>query len=494
MPLNLLRKFTRTFFHASLNLLISLGAPSKRELLIPQELSRELERGREALADVTGHADARIDSIHSVHCATVSGGKTVRSQDVERVGIGLRLFDSHGEAFVAEEGDIDWSRSLSKARALAVLGKPFIATADVLYPPDAMSSAQLPADHHTDFDLPGPEWLLDLKSTLRRQVGSWKLDRLSFSGRRGWRGIVRSDGFLALRAEHDLHLSATCSLATGRQNERWVVSLSAGSSMDLPSLEVQMQEMFKYIEGIKPRVMKRASWEADCPVVLAPAVAGLLIHEAIGHPAEADRIPDQYRDKLRLGLKIGPSNLTITDRGDVAESRGSLPFDDEGVPCRPTPLVITGHWVGLLHSRRTAARDGTGPTGNARTTSFRYPPVCRMRVTEVQAGAVEPSVLLVNSDDALYLDWPQFGQVRGAVIEIRAFAWRILGGQLDEFLGPVVLHHRPLAVLADIDAIGSDSQIINSYPGCTRGEQKRLTVGMIAPTMRIRQASVKPIV
>ena len=163
-------------------------------------------------------------------------------------------------------------------------------------------------------------------------------------------------------------------------------------------------------------------------------------------------------------------------------------------PCHPAPLVIAGHWVGLLHSRRTAARDGIEPTGNARTTSFRYPPVCRMRVTEVQAGTVEPGALLVNSDDALYLDWPQFGQVRGTMIEVRAFAWRILGGELDEFLGPIVLHHRPLAVLADIDAIGSDSQIINSYPGCTRGEQKRLTVGMIAPTMRLRQASVKPIV
>ena len=33
MPLNLLRKFTKTFFHTPLNLLISLGAPSKRELL-----------------------------------------------------------------------------------------------------------------------------------------------------------------------------------------------------------------------------------------------------------------------------------------------------------------------------------------------------------------------------------------------------------------------------------------------------------------------------
>lgn len=464
-------------------------------MLIPHELSEELERGREVLADVAGHADARIDSIHSVRYGAGSGDKTVEARDVERVGVGLRLFDNCGEAFVAEEGEIDWSRSLSEARALATLGKSFIAAEDVLFPSEVTASVQSTEDQqHTDFDLPGPEWLLDLMNTLHGQTKSWKLDRLLFSGRRGWRGIARSDGVIALRAEHDLHLSATCSLATGRQNDRWIVSLSAGSSMDFSSLEVQMQEMFENIGGAKSGTINHASWKTNCPVVLAPAVAGLLIHEAIGHPAEADRIPDQYRDKLRLGLKIGPSDLTITDRGDVVKGRGSLPFDDEGVPCRPAPLVIAGHWVGLLHSRRTAARDDIAPTGNARTTSFRYPPVCRMRVTEVQAGAVEPSVLLVNSDDALYLDWPQFGQVRGTMIEVRAFAWRILGGQLDEFLGPVVLHHRPLAVLADIDAIGSDSQIINSYPGCTRGEQKRLTVGMIAPTMRLRQASVKPIV
>ena len=463
-------------------------------VLIPHELSEELERGREVLVDVAGHADARLDSIHSVRYEVDGGDMTVRARDVERVGVGLRLFGSNGESFVAEEGDIDWSRSLTNARALATLGKPVIARGSAPCCLDAVSSVELPAAQHMALSLPGPEWLLELMNTFRGQTGLWKLDRLSFSGREGWRGIVRSDGILAVRAEHDLYLSATCSLATGRQNQRWAVSLSAGSSMDLPSLEVQMQEILKHIEEIQPRAMNHANWATNCPVVLAPSVAGLLIHEAIGHPAEADRIPDQYRDKLRLGLKIGPPDLTITDRGDVAGSRGSLPFDDEGVPCHPAPLVIAGHWVGLLHSRRTAARDGIEPTGNARTTSFLYPPVCRMRVTEVQAGTVEPSALLVNSDDALYLDWPQFGQVRGTMIEVRAFAWRILGGQLDEFLGPVVLHHRPLAVFADIDAIGSDSQIINNYPGCTRGEQKRLTVGMIAPTMRLRQASVKPIV
>ena len=65
MPLNLLRKFTRTFFHTPLNLLISLGAPSKRELLTPVSLVGSAERLFERGAARDNDTEHQVKELHA---------------------------------------------------------------------------------------------------------------------------------------------------------------------------------------------------------------------------------------------------------------------------------------------------------------------------------------------------------------------------------------------------------------------------------------------
>ncbi|MFN8595590.1 MAG: TldD/PmbA family protein [Anaerolineae bacterium] len=118
-------------------------------------------------------------------------------------------------------------------------------------------------------------------------------------------------------------------------------------------------------------------------VVLDPIMAGLFTHEAFGHLSEADFIAEnpQAQEMMTLGRQFGPRNLNIFDDGSVPRLRGSVRYDDEGVPTQKTWLMRDGVLVGRLHSRETAGLMNERPTGNGRATSYRYGPQVRKRRT-----------------------------------------------------------------------------------------------------------------
>ena len=75
--------------------------------------------------------------------------------------------------------------------------------------------------------------------------------------------------------------------------------------------------------------------------------------------------------------------MNIYDDGAVPRLRGSVAYDDEGVPAQKTWLMRNGVLVGRLHSRETAGQMREAPTGNARATSYRYAPQVRMTNTAI---------------------------------------------------------------------------------------------------------------
>lgn len=455
-------------------------------------LDEVLQRGCAVLDGAPGHADARVDCMRTLGYEVTGVESPVSVLDEQCLGVGLRLVKNSREAFAAMEGAIDWIGCLRAATELADCGGPAEAGTGSLGRADSECAKAL-ADDDVESDTPTPDWIQDVRSTLRKRMAALALRRLTFSARTGWRGIVRSDGMRALRRERDLFLAAECTAPGSRGNRTRTVSLACGSATDVADLERRLQLVIDQAAemAIRPATPLRGGDVG--PVVLAPGVAGLLIHEALGHPSEADRVPGTHREKLRLGLAVGPPSLEVIDRADIGGCRGVLPFDDEGTVCKPATLVAEGRWVGLLHTLRTAREHGVAPTGNARTTSFLHPPLSRMRVTEVRAGTLTADDLIGDSEGGLYLDWPQSASLRGNLCEIRAFAWSIRRGRIAESAGPVVLHAYPLSGLKAIDGVASDRTLLDSHPGCTRGAQKRLAVAMIAPTVRLRRATVQPV-
>jgi len=109
------------------------------------------------------------------------------------------------------------------------------------------------------------------------------------------------------------------------------------------------------------------------PVVMGAGASGILLHEAMGHAFEADfnrKNQSIFSDKM--GKRICAEGINIVDDGTIVGNRGSLNYDDEGVPAQKTYMVTDGILTSYLHDRISAKFYDVAPTGNGRRESFRY--------------------------------------------------------------------------------------------------------------------------
>src|SRR5690348_17674618 len=74
-------------------------------------------------------------------------------------------------------------------------------------------------------------------------------------------------------------------------------------------------------------------------------MAGVFIHEAFGHLSEADFVYEnpQAREMMTLGRRFGRKVLNVGDNGAAPGLRGTMPFDDEGVPTQDSVLRSEEH-------------------------------------------------------------------------------------------------------------------------------------------------------
>jgi len=229
------------------------------------------------------------------------------------------------------------------------------------------------------------------------------------------------------------------------------------------------------------------------PIVLDPALAGLFIHEAFGHLSEADFIiaNPSAKEMMALGQQFGPPELNVIDDGGVPGLRGSLAYDDEGVPAQKTYLIREGALVGRLHSRETAAELGESPTGNARATSYHYPPLVRMTNTAIEPGEGGRLADLIRDVNlGLYAcDWLGGETAIDDFSFVAKSAYMIRHGQLAERVRDVTFTGNVFETLQHIDRIGSDFAWDASSGDCGKGPEG-LPVCDGGPHIRIQDVLV----
>ncbi|HEX9705830.1 MAG TPA: TldD/PmbA family protein [Gemmatimonadales bacterium] len=229
------------------------------------------------------------------------------------------------------------------------------------------------------------------------------------------------------------------------------------------------------------------------PVILDPELAGVFIHEAFGHLSEADFVYEspQAREMMTLGRRFGKPVLNVGDNGAAPGLRGTLPFDDEGVPTQDTPLIREGILVGRLHSRETAAKLGERPTGNARAISFRHPPIVRMTNTYIAAGRGGFEDLIRDVKLGVYACGAFGGQTMLENFSFTAaYGHMIRDGRVAELVKDVVLAGNLFQTLDQIDHIAGDFRWNQMGGGCGKGGQFPLPVTEGAPHVRIERALV----
>ncbi len=232
----------------------------------------------------------------------------------------------------------------------------------------------------------------------------------------------------------------------------------------------------------------------ELPVVLAPGASGVLLHESVGHPLEADA----NRKKLsvfsdRLGEKIATELCTVVDDATLPGLRGSLNVDGEGtVPQEPTVLIERGVLRGYLQDRLSARLMKMSPTGNGRRESYEHLPMPRMTNTFMLAGPHDPEEIIASVDKGLYAVNFGGGQVditSGKFVFSASEAYLIEGGKVGPAVkGATLIGNGPDA-LTRVRMVGNDMRLDPGVGTCGKDGQS-VPVGVGQPTLLIGSLTV----
>jgi hypothetical protein len=221
------------------------------------------------------------------------------------------------------------------------------------------------------------------------------------------------------------------------------------------------------------------------PVVFAPGVGGVLVHEVVGHALEADVVQADLSWLSRGPCRIATPELVVVD--DPRRGRASWRVDDEGEPSRPVPLIRGGRVAGRLLDLRSAVRSGRAPSGHGRRASFRDPVRPRMGCTFVGPGSSDPEEVLEGIGSGIYVRRMEVASTdprTGDAVFRVTDADRITRGRLAGTLTPHLLRIDGRAALATMDRIASDIAFDTCIGTCIRDGQALVTsVG--GPTFRI---------
>jgi TldD protein len=195
-------------------------------------------------------------------------------------------------------------------------------------------------------------------------------------------------------------------------------------------------------------------------VIMDPVLNGVMVHEAFGHAAEADNWPAHatvLEDKV--GEKVGPEMLNLSDDPTMPGERGSFEYDWEGTKTKKRYLVKDGILNELLHSLETSSRLNMEPNGAARAQSFMFPPIPRMSNTFMEPGDWDKDELIADTKHGILLCGFNYGYTepsKGQFMFQANYGYMIENGEIDQMVRDVSLAGQILEVLSKIDAIGSD--------------------------------------
>ncbi len=251
------------------------------------------------------------------------------------------------------------------------------------------------------------------------------------------------------------------------------------------------------------------SYEFKTPVdvVVSGEVAGIMCHENVGHPSEADRIlgregaqaGESFYKSLWEGnfqpgkVRIGSDCVTVVDDPTYSESAGFYLYDDEGVKAHPRELIKDGMLNDLLMNRESAARFNCHSSAASRACAYDREPITRMANTYMAPGDFEQEELFQDIKEGLYMksftEWN---------IDDRRFQSKYVGlecylikdGELtSQQIRRPVLELTTFGIFQNVDAVGKE--YFAPYGSCGKGDpMQAVSVSMGGAHFRIRNVRV----
>lgn len=267
-------------------------------------------------------------------------------------------------------------------------------------------------------------------------------------------------------------------------------SLSAKGSLaelDLSAdkLTPMLDSLYSHLVAKREAVPARGGLHT---VVMAPELAGILAHEAMGHPCEADLVLGGAVTRNLLGQRVASDLVSMVDFAHSYQGEElMIPVyaDDEGVPARDALLIKNGFLTEFMNSRETAAQLQHSPTGSARAYAPNDEPLVRMRNTAILPGSAKLADMIAEVDDGYFLMKTSNGQADSTTEFMFGInlAYEIRGGKLGRAIRDTTLSGSAISVLQSVDAVSDDM-----YWTCsgTCGKKQPMVVSMGGPALRAR--------
>ncbi|HEX5683994.1 MAG TPA: TldD/PmbA family protein [Ideonella sp.] len=253
----------------------------------------------------------------------------------------------------------------------------------------------------------------------------------------------------------------------------------------IDTLAPQLDELHRHLRAKCEAVPARGGLQT---VVLAPPLAGMLAHEAMGHPCEADIVLGGAVTGSLRGQRVASDLISMVDYAHHYQgTEVMIPVyaDDEGTPARDAVLIKDGVLTEFMNSRETAARLGMALTGSARAYAPSDEPLVRMRNTAILPGKSTLDEMVAGVDDGYLLLKTANGQADSTTEFMFgiSLAYEIRSGKLGPAIRDTTVSGSAIKVLQSVDAVSSDM-----YWSCSGycGKKQPMVVSMGGPALRAR--------
>ena len=256
---------------------------------------------------------------------------------------------------------------------------------------------------------------------------------------------------------------------------------------ELNGLEEEiLKERDRYLDYAKNAVQAEPG-EYTC--ILSPCTTAMFTHESFGHKSEADFMLNDktLQEEWVMGKKVGNDLVSICDSGKLL-NHGYAPYDDEGTKAGEVWLMKDGILTGRLHDAKSASTLNETLTGNSRAQSYKHFPVVRMTNTYMAAGKDDPEQMIKDIKDGIYVYMVDYGTGQATFTMKPSISYRIRDGKLCEPLRINVLTGSVFETLFEIDAVGTDFELFDTYTCGKNGQSVSVSAG--GPSIRIKRLTV----
>lgn len=145
--------------------------------------------------------------------------------------------------------------------------------------------------------------------------------------------------------------------------------------------------------------------------VVGHEVTGIMVHESVGHPYEADRIMgresaqagESFVKTDMVGRRVGSDYVNIIDTPLMKNSAAYYLYDEEGVKARDKILMKNGLINEFMHDRNSSAKMGLTSNASSRISDNSKEPLIRMSNTYVVPGKSSESSLIKDVKKGIYM-------------------------------------------------------------------------------------------